>query len=136
MQELLGDGKLEIQILEGTVIDTSELKNELKEIDTNIMIDNTTSTWELLENKIDEEKVNEVIETSKKALDQNYASQYSIVYQILLEDIGWLEACSNGQEYINKTEKIIYDFRVALVPKAEEQYVIDTWNKDIGTYNQ
>ena len=32
-------------------------------------------------------------------------------------------------------DKPISAFRITLVPKSERQYVIDTWDKDIGTFN-
>lgn len=62
-------------------------------------------------------------------------SQFSVVYQILVNGTGWIKACSDGQECINSKQKPMSAFRIALVPKSEKQYVIDTWNKDVGTYN-
>ena len=62
-------------------------------------------------------------------------SQFSIVYQILVNNVGWLQACSDGQECMYNKTKPMSAFRVALVPNTEKQYVLDTWNKDIGTYN-
>lgn len=62
-------------------------------------------------------------------------SQFSIVYQILVNNVGWIQACSDGQECMYNKTKPMSAFRVALVPNTEKQYVLDTWNKDIGTYN-
>ena len=62
-------------------------------------------------------------------------SQFSVVYQILVNEVGWISACSDGEECIYNKEKPISAFRIALIPKSEKQYVLDTWNKDIGTFN-
>lgn len=62
-------------------------------------------------------------------------SYYSIVYQILVDGQGWLETMKNGQEAVYKHDKPFTAFRASLIPKTEEQYLIDEWNKDIGTYN-
>ncbi len=324
LKELLGDGKLEVHILEGTVIDTSNLKNEKKEIKTNIIIDNTLPKIKLIEDKIDGGKVNAVIQGNEKIRElegwnssenkeqmekiftnnisyelpiQDYAgnkvdfsvnitqatfinieyashnsnigwtygygnydiagsnavrldlkfkteaiafritgnvdsdfvqansyvythwgvgsiakcsssnsifnygynpgielyksmnssdlvtiqgkkyfqlggsgvnainytdingnnpitadsvykygicgikmrlkdySQFSIVYQVLVSGIGWIETSSNGQECMYSNVNPISAFRIALIPNSEKQYVINTWNKDVGTYN-
>lgn len=62
-------------------------------------------------------------------------SQFSVVYQILVNGVGWLSASSDGQECMYAKDKPMSAFRIALVPKTEKQYVIDTWNKDVGTFN-
>ena len=62
-------------------------------------------------------------------------SYFSIIYQILVNEVGWVSACSDGQECMYFKDKPMSAFRIALVPKTEKQYVIDTWNKDIGTFN-
>lgn len=62
-------------------------------------------------------------------------SQFSVVYQILVDKVGWLKACSNGQECMYSKDKPMSAFRIALIPKSEKQHVLDTWNKDIGTFN-
>lgn len=62
-------------------------------------------------------------------------SQFSIVYQILVDKVGWIKTCSDGQECMYAKDKPMSAFRIALVPKTEKQYVIDTWNKDVGTFN-
>lgn len=62
-------------------------------------------------------------------------SQFSVIYQILVNDVGWISACSDGQECMYDQKKPMSAFRVALVPKSEKQFVLDTWNKDVGTFN-
>ena len=62
-------------------------------------------------------------------------SQFSIVYQILIDKVGWIEVCSDGQECMYAKDKPMSAFRITLVPKSEKQYVIDAWNKDVGTFN-
>ena len=65
---------------------------------------------------------------------KNY-NQFSIVYQILVNDVGWTRVCSNGQECMYNKTKPMSAFRIALIPNSEKQHIIDTWNKDVGTYN-
>lgn len=60
-------------------------------------------------------------------------SQYSIIYQILISETGWIRACSDGEECLYNNKKPMSAFRVSLVPKSEKQYVLNTWNKDVGT---
>lgn len=62
-------------------------------------------------------------------------SNFSIVYQILVDKVGWIEACSDGKECVYDHKKPMSAFRMSLVPKTEKQYLIDTWNKDVGTFN-
>lgn len=62
-------------------------------------------------------------------------SQFAVVYQILVNDVGWVSVCSDGQECMYAKDKPMSAFRIALIPKSEKQYVIDTWNKDVGTFN-
>ena len=62
-------------------------------------------------------------------------SQFSVVYQILVNGVGWISTSSDGQECMYAKNKPMSAFRIALVPKTEKQYVIDTWNKDVGTFN-
>lgn len=59
-------------------------------------------------------------------------TDYSIVYQIYVSEVGWLEAKSNGQETMYSKTKPMSAFRVAFVPSSERQNQINTWNKDIG----
>ena len=65
---------------------------------------------------------------------KNY-STYSIIYQILIEKVGWTRACSDGQECMYAKDKPMSAFRITLVPKTKKQYVINTWNNDAGTFN-
>mgnify|MGYP003308080385 CR=1 FL=1 len=62
-------------------------------------------------------------------------SQFSVIYQIFVDKAGWIKACSDGQECMYNKTSAMSAFRIALVPKSEKQYVLDTWNKDIGTSN-
>lgn len=67
-----------------------------------------------------------------KLKDESY---YSIIYQILTSEKGWLQACSDGEEAIYQLDKPISAIRLALVPKTEKKYIVDFWNKDVGTIN-
>lgn len=62
-------------------------------------------------------------------------SQFSIIYQIFIDKVGWIKACADGEECMYSKISPMSAFRIALVPKSEKQYVLDTWNKDIGTSN-
>ncbi len=59
-------------------------------------------------------------------------SNFSIVYQIYVSDVGWLETKSNGQEAMYRQNMPMSAFRVAIIPNSEKQNLINTWNKDIG----
>lgn len=59
-------------------------------------------------------------------------SDFSIVFQSYVKDIGWSEAVSDGQENPVQYSKPIYAFRINLVPITEKQYFINFWNRDIG----
>ena len=60
-------------------------------------------------------------------------SYYSIVYQVLVNKVGCLKASSDGVECTYNHTIPISAFRIALVPKTEKQYVINQWNKVVGT---
>ena len=62
-------------------------------------------------------------------------SQFAIIYQVYQSEFGWATAKSNGEECYYKKNLPISAFRIALVPKSEKQYVLDMWNKDVGTKN-
>ena len=62
-------------------------------------------------------------------------SQYSIIYQILVNGAGWVKTASDGSECTYNHNTPMSAFRIALVPKTEKQYVINQWNKDVGTFN-
>lgn len=60
-------------------------------------------------------------------------STYSVVYQSYVHGIGWLKASADGQENLYAHNKPISAFRINLVPKSEKQYLINYWNRDVGT---
>lgn len=62
-------------------------------------------------------------------------SQFSVVYQIFVDQVGWIKSCSDGEECMYNKKYPMSAFRIALIPKSEKQRVLDTWNKDIGTSN-
>lgn len=62
-------------------------------------------------------------------------SYYSIVYQILVNNRGWQKVASDGEEAMYKYNSPMSAFRMALIPKTEKQYLVNLWNKDVGTYN-
>lgn len=59
-------------------------------------------------------------------------TDYSIVYQIYVSEVGWLSAVSNGTETMYSKTKPMSAFRVAIIPTSEKQHQINTWNKEIG----
>lgn len=67
-----------------------------------------------------------------KLKDESY---YSIVYQIWVKNVGWQRAVSDGEEAVYSHDKPIGGYRMVLIPKTEKQYIIDYWNKDVGTNN-
>ena len=62
-------------------------------------------------------------------------SEYSIVYQIWVDGVGWQKAVSDGEETTYSHDKPIGAYRMSLIPKTEKQYLITSWNKDCGTNN-
>lgn len=60
-------------------------------------------------------------------------SEFSVVYQGYINGIGWLKASSDGEENLYQHDKPFSSLRINLVPKTEKQYLIDFWNRDIGT---
>lgn len=62
-------------------------------------------------------------------------SYYSILYQILVDKVGWLEPCSDGQETKYSYDKPMTAIRVTLVPKTEKKYILEKWKQDVGTFN-
>ena len=57
-------------------------------------------------------------------------SEYSIVYQIYVKDIGWLPVKYNGEETMYRFDKPFCAIRMNIVPNSERQYLVDYWNKD------
>ena len=72
---------------------------------------------------------------SALALDLKDYSEYSIIYQIYVKEKGWLEAVSDGEETKLALNKPITAYRITIVPKSEKKYVLNMWNKNIGTNN-
>ncbi len=64
----------------------------------------------------------------------NTSSEFSIVYQAYVKDIGWLPASSDGEENYYRHDKPISAFRMNLVPKSEKQHLINYWNRDVTSY--
>ena len=62
-------------------------------------------------------------------------SEFSIVYQILVESTGWMNACSDGEEAMYNKQSPMTAIRMALIPKNEKENKIATWNNDVGTFN-
>lgn len=62
---------------------------------------------------------------------KNY-TDFSIVYQIYVADVGWLKTKANGEECMYAKNKPMSAFRVSIIPKSEQQRQMDTWDKEIG----
>lgn len=62
-------------------------------------------------------------------------SELSIVYQILVDGVGWLEPTSNGKMSMYSETKPMSAIRVAIIPNSEVDSLIELWNKDTYTYN-
>lgn len=60
-------------------------------------------------------------------------SNYSVVYQAYVKDVGWIKASCDGQENLYQHNRPISAFRINIVPKTEKQYLIDFWNRNVGT---
>lgn len=67
---------------------------------------------------------------SSVAFSLSSYSEYSIVYQIYVKDIGWLPVKYNGEETMYRFDKPFCAIRMNIVPNSERQYLIDYWNKD------
>lgn len=59
-------------------------------------------------------------------------TDYSIVYQIYVDGVGWLAPKSNGQETSYSKTKPMSAFRVALIPTSELNNQLSTWDIDTG----
>lgn len=64
-------------------------------------------------------------------LDLKTHQENSIIYQIYLNDIGWLETCKNGEQAMYATNRPIEAIRIAVVPTSEMEEIIAQWNKNI-----
>ena len=68
-------------------------------------------------------------------LDLKDTSEYSIIYQIFFNDIGWSKTYKNGEEAIRDYTKPFEAIKIAIVPTSEIEFIINEWNQNIGTYN-
>lgn len=68
-------------------------------------------------------------------LDLKSHEENSIIYQIFFDDTGWMKTCKNGEEAMRATDQPIEALRFAVIPTSELEFVIQYWDKDIGTYN-
>lgn len=62
-------------------------------------------------------------------------SEFSVVYQSYVSSIGWIYTSCDRKENWHQHIRPISAFRINLIPKTEKQYLIDYWNRDIGTSN-
>lgn len=60
---------------------------------------------------------------------------YSIIYQILVDEVGWIEPKADGVECVYKHNKPFSAIRIALIPKNQKEHIYNMWKKDIGTFN-
>ena len=68
-------------------------------------------------------------------LDLKDTSEYSIIYQIFFNDIGWSKTYKNGEEAIRDYTKTFEAIKIAIIPTSEIEFIINGWNQNIGTYN-
>lgn len=59
-------------------------------------------------------------------------SDFSVVYQVYVKNLGWLKAVCDTQENSSQQSKSISAFRINLVPITEKEYFINFWNHDVG----
>lgn len=62
-------------------------------------------------------------------------SEYSIVYQVYVDEVGWVKPAKNGEIECYKENKPISAFRIALIPNSELNALLNTWNKDTRKNN-
>ena len=58
-----------------------------------------------------------------------------IIYQILVDEVGWIEPKSDGVECVYKHNKPFSAIRIALIPKNQKEHIYKMWKEDIGTFN-
>ena len=68
-------------------------------------------------------------------LDLKDKSEYSIIYQIFFNDIGWSRTYKNGEEAIRDYTKPFEAIKIAIIPTSEVEIIMSQWNQNIGTYN-
>ena len=68
-------------------------------------------------------------------LDLKDTSEYSVIYQIFFNDIGWSQTYKNGEEAIRDYTKTFEAIKIAIIPTSELEIIVNQWNKNIGTYN-
>ena len=59
---------------------------------------------------------------------------YTVIYQIHEQEVGWMEPKSDGEEAMKEKDKPFSSIRVALVRKEEKQKILEEWKKDIGKH--
>ncbi len=65
-------------------------------------------------------------------LSDNY-SDYSIIYQIYINDIGWINSVCDGEELKYSVTSPFSAIRINIVPKSEKNYLINYWDEDVGS---
>ena len=58
-----------------------------------------------------------------------------IIYQILVDEVSWIEPKSDGVECVYKHNKPFSAIRIALIPKNQKEHIYKMWKEDIGTFN-
>ena len=95
----------------------------------------TNNSCKELSNPIPENIANQnLYGLSGIAFKLNNSSDYSIVYQIYVKDIGWLKAASDGEESTYSHDKPFSAIRINLVSKSDKKYLLNYWNSFIGTH--
>lgn len=57
-------------------------------------------------------------------------SEYSVVYQIYVEESGWLAPCKNGELTMYQKDRPMSAIRVSLIPNSEVPFLLTSWGKD------
>ncbi len=63
------------------------------------------------------------------------SSEFCVVYQSYVKDVGWLAVSCDGEENFYQHDKPICAFRINIVPKTEKQFFIDFWMRDVTSYS-
>lgn len=67
-------------------------------------------------------------------LSDNF-SDYSIVYQIYINGIGWLNTAYDGENLKYSLDSPFSAIRINIIPKSEKNYIINYWNENTYTNN-